>query len=121
MILKQSQKYNLAVFHFQQSAEKAIKALHYFYGLQPWGHSVLQLVQELINLEKNEYEQFLSIARQLDRHYTTTRYPDTLPSLSPKEAYDNEIAETVQADVKRILDFINENVIQQEDKDDGER
>ncbi len=121
IILKQSQKFNLAVFHFQQSAEKPIKALHYFYGLQPWGHSVLKLVQELIDLEKYEYEQFLSIARQVDRHYTTTRYPDTLPALSPKEAYDNEIAETVQDNVKRILDFINENVIQQEDMYDGEK
>lgn len=37
LILKDSKKYNIAVFHFQQAAEKAAKGLHYFHDRQPLG------------------------------------------------------------------------------------
>ena len=69
-----------------------------------------------IELGKNEYEQFLSMGREVDRHYTTVRYPDALPFLSPKEAYDLEIAERVQKQVSIFLNFIESNVINKEDK-----
>ncbi|MBN1214472.1 MAG: HEPN domain-containing protein [Candidatus Lokiarchaeota archaeon] len=105
-ILLKAEKFNGAVFHYQQSAEKALKAVHYFYDHQPWGHSILNLINELINTGKNSFSKFKKYAREIDRHYTTTRYPDALPDISPKDVYDEEIANEIREKVREILDFV---------------
>lgn len=118
IILKKSEKYNTAVFLFQQAAEKCAKAIHYYYDLQPWGHSVLKLLEKLVETGKSQYENFLSMGREVDRHYTSTRYPDALPSISPKEAYDYEIAERIENQVTDFLQYVEDNIIVHEGDSD---
>jgi HEPN domain-containing protein len=45
-ILFNAQKFNGAVFYYIQAAEKAVKALLYLFNFQPWGHSILNLLNE---------------------------------------------------------------------------
>ena len=106
LILIKSEKYNCAVFHFQQATEKILKAALYFYDQQPWGHSSLELIKHIVKRGKKEYKKFLSYAREIDTHYTTTRYPDTLPGIGPKDAYDKKIAENIKEKVSEIIEFI---------------
>lgn len=118
-ILLKEHIYNGAVFHFQQAAEKAIKALLFLSNIQPWGHSILSLFQEY---EKNGHivsEKLKNYARSLDRHYTASRYPDSLPNITPKDAYDQGIALSLRKKAQAIIDFVENEVIQEEEKENG--
>ncbi len=102
--------FNTAVFHFQQSVEKVLKAALYFYNEQPWGHSILKLIQHLQKIGKDEYSSILSEGREFDLHYTSTRYPDTLPDISPSELYDRKISQKLMKNAEKILDFVQEEM-----------
>lgn len=54
-------------------------------------------------------ERLIDIILQLD-------YPDTLPSLTPKDVYDLEITEKVEKRVKEFLDYIEKNIISNKSK-----
>lgn len=106
-ILSGNKKFAQSCFYCQQAAEKALKSLWFMFGFDPWGHSILRLMQdyedELIRMELNT---FIDHARILDRYYIPTRYPNGLPDLIPFEAYGfrdaqeaivltNEVIETI--------------------------
>lgn len=83
-ILSSSGAYPQACFFAQQSAEKAMKALWYFNDLDPWGHSVLRLIEDFPNkLIIKDHELLLKKASLLDKFYIPTRYPNGLPDLTP--------------------------------------
>jgi HEPN domain-containing protein len=105
-ILLNSNKFNGAVFHYQQAVEKSLKACLYYSDQQPWGHSILKLIQDLVDAGDESFKRFTNYAREIDRHYTTTRYPDALPNLSPKEAYDKEVSMEIKMKVEEMLSFI---------------
>ncbi len=100
--------YNSAVFHFQQSVEKILKAVLYFYDEQPWGHSILKLIQHLEGIGKEQFSEIKSKGREFDVHYTSTRYPDTLPEISPSELYDKRISQKLMNKAEYILNFVKE-------------
>ncbi|MBD3195985.1 MAG: HEPN domain-containing protein [Candidatus Lokiarchaeota archaeon] len=110
-ILLKSKKFNGAVFHYQQAAEKSLKAILYYNDKQPWGHSILSLINDLIEEGSHSYEKFITYAREIDRHYTTTRYPDALPNISPKDAYDSIIATRIRKEVEEIINFVKNDII----------
>jgi HEPN domain-containing protein len=79
-----------AAFACQQAAEKAVKAVHFYFDSDPWGHSILRLLQALdADIMQDLFEQ----AKSLDKFYIPTRYPDALPGLIPSEAYTRLEAE----------------------------
>jgi HEPN domain-containing protein len=45
-ILFKSDRFNTVVFHAQQAAEKAVKALLYFNKTNGWGHSIYSLLEK---------------------------------------------------------------------------
>ncbi|WP_457559352.1 HEPN domain-containing protein [Candidatus Harpocratesius sp.] len=105
-ILIAASKFNGAVFHAQQAAEKMVKALHFQFNSQPWGHSITKLFQE-IEVNLNDIPAYIkSYAMELDRHYTTSRYPDVLPGLTPKDVYDQNAAEDVMHKALEILNYL---------------
>ena len=76
-----------ACFHSQQSAEKAIKAVHYARGARAViGHSVRALI-EAVELPAPDLDDLLDAARELDLLYVTTRYPSGLDSGTPAQAF----------------------------------
>lgn len=105
-VLHKSEIYNIAVFHFQQAVEKKLKACLYFYDQQPWGHSIFKLIQHIVEIN-NRFMSILDDSRELDMHYTSTRYPDALPGLSPSELYNQETSERLKQKAKKIIDFID--------------
>jgi len=79
--------YPAACFFSQQCAEKAVKALWYALDQEPWGHSVVQLLSDFVSRDTLAVEEWLDCARALDQFYIPTRYPDSLPGITPGQAY----------------------------------
>lgn len=105
-ILLKSKKYNIAVFHFVQAAEKAIKSLLYYHNLQPWGHSISDLIEQYEKLGNSVEDQLKTYGEKLEKHYISSRYPDALPGKSPFEAYNKNIATEIRTMSKEIIDFV---------------
>jgi len=82
--------YEWASFQAQQSAEKAVKALLHGLGMGAWGHSLVELLEALKN---QGIEEVIVYARELDRHYIPSRYPNSYESGYPAMYYDKETAE----------------------------
>jgi HEPN domain-containing protein len=88
--LRKIRKYYLALFHFQQAAEKALKAFLYeklksrevFYT-----HSIADLSKMAIEID----EDFKTItpSKKLDQYYIPTRYPNGLPGGIPSRFFDD--------------------------------
>ena len=116
VILKENKKHAHACFHAQQAVEKAIKGLWYFYDADPWGHSILKLIQDLEEVEAEAFsilEPFSEDARKLDRLYIPTRYPNGLPDITPGMAYSEDDSKISINAAQKIL-IVVENVIMRE-------
>jgi HEPN domain-containing protein len=85
-----------ACFQAQQAAEKALKALWLWHSCDPWGHSVLKLIDEfpLEAIRQVALAGLRPAAKALDKLYVPTRYPNGLPELAPFEVYTAEEART---------------------------
>ena len=71
----------------QQSAEKAVKSVHYARGARAViGHSVRVLIERLEPREA-PLDALLDAARELDLLYLPTRYPSGLASGTPSQAF----------------------------------
>ena len=69
-------RHEWACFAAQQSAEKAVKALHLSLGQEAWGHVVAKLLKELpIDFSENLVDK----AKVLDNFYVPTRYANGHP------------------------------------------
>jgi HEPN domain-containing protein len=88
-----------ACFQCQQAGEKALKAVWILDGHDPWGHSLLRLVEEHPDAARRR--RFLALrdaASLLDKLYIPTRYPNGLPDLTPSRVYgEPDAAAAVQA------------------------
>ncbi len=95
-ILFDKTKYSSSCFHAQQAGEKALKSICYLHGTDPWGHSLVNLLDEL-GRGKRISEELLALRKDamlLDRFYIPTRYPDGLPDKTPMEAFCDSDAQT---------------------------
>ena len=81
---RDSGRHEWACFAAQQSAEKAVKALHLHHGQEAWGHVLARLLAELpCDVEPLLIEK----AKVLDNFYVGTRYPNGHPEGPPFEHY----------------------------------
>ena len=77
-------RHEWACFAAQQSAEKAVKALHLSLGQDAWGHVVGRLLRELpVPVE----ETLVDKGRYLDNLYMPTRHANGHPEGAPFEHY----------------------------------
>jgi len=105
-ILHRERRYNASAFYAHQAAEKAVKALLYKINEAPWGHSVRALLERFFSRVNSELKaELLACARELDRHYIPSRYPNALPAGTPHEAYDEEASRRALEAARRILEF----------------
>jgi len=104
--------FEIVCFMSHQVAEKALKALLYYIGLRPFGHSLKSLMDE-INKNKDLLNLQIPIkcAIELDKHYISTRYPDAFVAGIPHEYYSKENAEDCLKWSKTILDSAKEFLI----------
>jgi HEPN domain-containing protein len=107
---REGARFNLACFLGQQAAEKAIKAYLYFRGAEDvWGHSLIDLCEDAKIFEMF-FDTIKSEARQLDKYYYITRYPEFLPGGIPSEAFDRVDADRAIELSTIVVDFVRERV-----------
>ncbi len=92
-----------ACFAAQQAAEKAAKAAHAALGQEAWGHVVTELLEALRPREVAIDDALLDRARQLDKLYIPTRYPNGLAGGAPRDFYTRDEATRAIADAEAIL------------------
>ena len=103
-------RFNLACFLSQQAAEKAIKAYLYHRGAEDvWGHSLIDLCEDAKIFEMF-FDTVKSEARQLDKYYYITRYPEFLPGGTPSEAFDQVDADRAIELSQVVLEFVRERL-----------
>jgi len=108
-ILYREKRFNAVAFYSHQAAEKALKALLYSINEAPWGHSVRILLERYFKrIGIDIDEKIMAYARELDRHYIPSRYPNALPSGTPHEAYDNIISKRALDAAKEIIKFVKD-------------
>lgn len=113
--LRQRDRFYLALFHFQQAAEKALKAYLYLElksGEVFYTHSIDELIQMAVEIDP-EFEKIVS-AKKLDQYYIPTRYPNGLPGGVPSRYYDDP-EEAMQA--KDLAEGVIKLVIMKIDRD----
>lgn len=106
--------YNWVCFIAQQSAEKALKSIYYFRdeGAE-WIHSLYILIEGDSNRGIKgipELEDLVDYARELDKVYVSSRYPNGVPYGIPAQFYTKEdgerclkIASKILEETKRLL------------------
>jgi len=109
--LHREKRYNAATFYSHQAAEKAVKALLYYVNEAPWGHSIRELLERYFMKKSTQpSERLLVLARELDRHYIPSRYPNALPSGTPHEAYDEETSTRAIKAAEEIVEFAGREI-----------
>lgn len=112
---KSSQKedrHEWACFAAQQSAEKAVKALHLFLKQETWGHVVARLLNELpITVS----EDLLDKAKVLDGLYIPTRYANGHPEGAPFEHYGKIQSEEAIKYAGEIIKFVRSEMARSKD------
>ena len=93
-----------ACFAAQQGAEKAVKAVYQKAGGVAWGHSVTALLEALPESLQPE-SRLLDAAKELDKHYILSRYPNAHPEGAPYEYYIKREAERAIANAGQIIRF----------------
>ncbi|MBN1847927.1 MAG: HEPN domain-containing protein [Deltaproteobacteria bacterium] len=96
-------RHEWSCFAAQQSAEKAVKALHLHHGQEAWGHVIARLLREL-PIDVNE--ELIEKARVLDNYYIPTRYANGHPEGPPFEHYGHlQSGESIKY-AGEILEFV---------------
>ncbi|GIW45896.1 MAG: DNA-binding protein [Candidatus Binatia bacterium] len=93
-----------ACFAAQQSAEKAVKALHDHLGNEAWGQFVTESL-EALPPDVNVPPDLLDRARALDKLYIPTRGPNGLPAGAPADFFTGPEAAQAIAAAEEILAF----------------
>ncbi len=100
-----------ACFAAHQAAEKAVKALHLYWGQEAWGHVVSKLLQELPK-EILVDEQLVEKAKVLDNFYIPARYPNGHPEGAPFEHYGPLQSEEAIKYAGEIVEFVRSQMAQ---------
>ncbi len=102
--------YEWACFAAQQAAEKAVKALYQKLGIEVWGHSISRMLEHLPNEYKPSTD-LVDKAKELDRHYIPTRYPNFHPEGAPLDYYTRMDAERAIRYAEEIIEFCRSKIL----------
>jgi HEPN domain-containing protein len=104
--------YAQACFVAQQVGEKAAKAVHYHLTGRPViGHSVQALLKRL-NARAAVTAELIELGGQLDQFYISTRYPDALPGIAPRDAFSAGQARGALRAAAKILQWATKQMRQ---------
>jgi HEPN domain-containing protein len=97
----------VATFHAQQAAEKALKAVLVLRaGDAPRSHLIDSLLEALFSIQMEVPGEIISAARSLEKHYLPTRYPDALGGGDPAKAYSQGDAVAAIEAGERVLKWV---------------
>ena len=94
--------FEFSCFLSYQAADMALKSLYQRTGAEAFGHSITGLIQRF-PLTDNFDEKLLDEAKELDKAYIPTRYPDSIPEGSPFMMYSAEEARRLMIYAGHIL------------------
>jgi HEPN domain-containing protein len=98
-------RHEWACFAAQQSAEKAVKALHLHLGQEAWGHVIALLLHELPESVAVP-EELIEKAHVLDNFYIPSRYPNSHPQGAPFEHYGSLQSEEATCYARETINFV---------------
>ncbi|MGH9366721.1 MAG: HEPN domain-containing protein [Thermoanaerobaculia bacterium] len=101
--------YEWAAFACHQAAEKAIKALFQKLHQDAPGHALSLLLSGLAP-EHRPDAALVDRAKELDKHYVPTRYPNGFERGAPTDFYTLREADAAIANAEAILDFCRRQV-----------
>ena len=111
--LRRRRRFYLALFHFQQSAEKALKAYLYLTVQSKeevfTTHSLDGLLQKVRAIDRD----FRGVkkAKKLDDYAIKPRYPDSLPGRIPSRYFDDpEEAEEAMLLAKGVIELVGRKI-----------
>lgn len=96
-------RHEWACFAAQQSAEKAVKALHLSLGQEAWGHVISRLLSDL---PFKVSEALVSKGMVLDNFYLPTRYANGHPEGPPFEHYGKLQSDEAIRYAGEIIEFV---------------
>jgi len=100
----EDEDFEWSCFSAQQGTEKAVKAVFLYLHGESWGHSVFALLKALG--DKIEVsERLIEAAKNLDKHYIPTRYPNGFDSGMPGEYYTKKDAQEAIKNAREIIEF----------------
>ncbi len=100
----EDEDFEWSCFSAQQGAEKAVKAVFLYLHGESWGHSVFALLKALS--DKIEVsERLIEAAKNLDKHYIPTRYPNGFDSGMPGDYYTQKDAQEAIENAREIIEF----------------
>jgi HEPN domain-containing protein len=102
--------YEWVCFAAQQAAEKAMKALYQSRGIEVWGHSVSRMLESLPEGLKPSGD-LVDKAKELDRHYISTRYPNLHSEGAPMDYYTKSDAERAISYAEEVIEFVRNKVV----------
>ena len=108
-ISSDNESFEWACFQSQQAGEKALKAVWIVRGLDPWGHSILRLIDDFPGEDawRTTLTSLLDDASDLDKLYIPTRYPNGLPELTPHRVFREKDARAAIGSAERIIKRAN--------------
>ncbi len=110
----------MGCFGAQQAAEKAVKGAILHLNMEGWGHSVTDLLVGLRDESSvNVPEALIDRAKQLDKHYIPTRYPNGFERGKPADYYTDSEAEEAIRHARKILTFCHRQTGSEEEGPPG--
>jgi len=114
--LRKRNRFYLALFHFQQAAEKALKAYLYLKVKSVevfYTHSIDDLLEMTFEITPDFKE--VNQVKKLDRYYIPTRYPNGLPGSVPSRYFDDpKEAEEAMELAKSLIGLVEKKIIETE-------
>ena len=101
--------YDWAAFASHQAAEKAIKALFQKLNLDAWGHTLSVLLENLRAPARPD-PVLVDLAKELDKHYIPTRYPNGFERGAPVDFYTRSEADRAIENAEKILAFCRHQI-----------
>ena len=108
--LEKRKRFYLALFLYQQATEKALKAFLFFHGEEElFTHSVKDLI-DIAGAYDKDFERVKS-AKDLDRYYIPTRYPNSIAGNIPAEFFDKpEECEGAQNLARNVISLVQKKI-----------
>ncbi|MEM0052719.1 MAG: HEPN domain-containing protein [Nitrososphaeria archaeon] len=99
-----------ACFSAQQAAEKAVKALFQHLNVEVWGHSISRMLDSLPDEVKPDVS-LIDRAKELDRHYIPTRYPNFHTEGAPMDYYTRDDALRAISYAREVIEFCRHKIV----------
>jgi HEPN domain-containing protein len=101
-----------ACFTAQQAAEKAVKALLLFQGLDAWGHAITPMLRKIRNLSFPM--ELIEKGQLLDAFYIQTRYPNGFPEGIPADYFSVTKAQEAIDAASSLIEFCQNRISESE-------